>query len=191
MAKLKSEQLDDFGKGLNLFTRDTMLKNNECSVGYNIWATGKNSIKKRDGIVKLCTIAGATQIDGLGTYYNGATRKLLAMAGGVLYEVQTGTAVACSAVPASSNVFTNGMRTDMCQAGGNVHIANGTENIRYFDGTTVREQTGTIVAKYLIFYKSCLWAAGNPGAGMGTNLYRSGDGSTASAAVGNFIYLSI
>jgi hypothetical protein len=182
MAKLKSTQLDDYGKGLNLFTRPTMLKDNEASVAYNVWATGKNSIMKRPGIVKLCTIPGATQIDGLGTYYNGATRELLAMANGVLYKVQTGTAVAVSATPASCNAWTPLNRTDMCQAGGYVHICNGVEPTRAYQGDAIRNTTGTIIAKYLIFYKSCLWAAGNPSAGNGTLLYRSGNG----ALVGNF-----
>lgn len=187
MANLKAKQYDDFGKGLNLFTRDTMLKENECAVGYNVWATGKNSVKKRPGIVKLCTIPGVSKIDGLGSYY-GTSHKMVAMAGGVLYEVQSGTAVAASAVPTSANVFTSGNRTDFCQAGGNLMVANGVENIRKYDGGTVREVTGAIVAKYLIFYKACLWAAGNPTAGNETRLYRSGDGSTSSAAIGNFTY---
>jgi hypothetical protein len=69
-------------------------------------------------------------------------------------------------------------------------MANGVEVIRYFDGDTVREVAGSIVAKYLIFYKSCLWAAGNPSAGNETRLYRSGDGSTTSAAIANFTYAS-
>ena len=188
MAKLTEKQFDDFGKGLNLFTRDTMLKDNECSVGYNIWATGKNSIKKRDGIVKLCTIAGVSQIDGLGTYYNGTTRKLLAMAGGTLYEVQSGTGVAITGSPASTAVFTSGERADFCQAGGSVFVATQSNNIRSYNGTSLGEVTGTVQGKYLIFYKSCLWTAGNTGAGNGTKLYRSGDGSTSSAAVGNFTY---
>lgn len=184
MPKMKADQQDDFGKGLNLFTRDTMLKENEAPTAYNVWATGKNSIKKRPGIVKLCTIAGVDQIDGLGTYYNGADRQLMAMAGGKVYKVQTGTAVEVSANPASAGVFTTDKRTDWCQAGGKLFVANGTEDIRAYDGTTMRDQTSAIVAKYMIFYKSCLWAAGNPDAGNGTRLYRSGN----DANIGNFTY---
>jgi hypothetical protein len=188
MAKLKAKQQDDLGKGLNLFTRDTMLKENESPVAYNVWATGKNSIKKRPGIVKLCTIAGGNPIDGLGTYYSGATRKLMAMSGGKAYTVETGTAVQLSAASGTAQAWTTGKRTDFCQAGGKLFIANGTENIKYYDGTNIGETAGSIVAKYLIFYKSCLWAAGNPSAGNETRLYRSGDGATSSAAVGNFTY---
>jgi hypothetical protein len=179
-----NQQYDDFGKGLNLFTRDTMLKENESAEGFNIWATGKNSIKKRPGIRRLCTIAGVDQIDGLGTYYAGATRKLLAVAGGSMYEVQTGTAVQVSAVPASAGVWTTKKRTDFCQAGGSVFVANGTENIRKFDGTTVRDQTGSVAGKWLIFYKSCLWTAGEPTSGNETRLYRSG----SDAMIGNYTY---
>jgi hypothetical protein len=180
----KTEQYDDLGKGLNLFTRDTMLKENECVEGYNVLATGKNSIKKRTGIAKLCTIAGVSKIDGLGSFYSGNTRKLIAMAGGALYSVETGTAVALSAAPLSAGTFTSGNRADFCQAGGTLYVANGAENIRAIDGTTVREVTGAIIAKWMIFYKSCLWAGGNPTAGNETRLYRSG----SDANVGNFTY---
>lgn len=179
---IKTQNFDDLGKGLNLFTRDTMLKENESSEGFNVWAVGKNSLAKRPGIVKLCTIPGASQIDGLGTFYNGSTRELLAMAGGVLYKVHTGTAIALSAAPASANVFTSLKRTDFCQAGGKVFVANAQENIRVYDGSSVREQTGAIVAQYMIFYKGCLWAAGNPSTGNETRLYRSGNDSY----IGNF-----
>jgi hypothetical protein len=185
MAKgsgIKAEQFDDLGKGLNVFTRDTMLKENESPVAFNVWATGKNSIKKRPGIVKLCTIAGVSQIDGLGSYYSGSTHKFIAMAGGTLYEVQSGTAVAVSAAPASAGVFTTQKRTDFCQAGGNLFVANATEAIRKFDGTTIRDQTGGIVAQYMIFYKGCLWAAGNTTSGNETRLYRSGNDTY----IGNF-----
>lgn len=182
MAKIEAKQFDDLAKGLNLFTRDTMIKENESADAFNVWAVGKNSLAKRPGIVKLCTIAGATKVDGLGTYTSGSTRELHAMAGGVLYKVQTGTAVALSATPASANVFTTEKRTDMCQAGGKLFYANGVENIRVYDGSAVREQTGAIVAQYMIFYKGCLWAGGNPTSGNETRLYRSGN----DANIGNF-----
>ena len=189
MAKgILSKQFDDLGKGINLFTRDTMISDNESMDGWNVWAVGKNSISKRPGVVKFCTIAGGNPIDGLGTYYQGTTRKMLAMSGGALYDVSTGTAVAASAVPTSAGTFTTGNRTDFCQAGGSTFVANGVEDIRKYDGTTIRTQTGSIVAKYLIFYKACLWATGNPVSGNETRLYRSGDGTTVSAAVGNFTY---
>jgi hypothetical protein len=185
MAKnIKAQQYDDLGKGLNLFTRDTMLKENESPVAYNVWATGKNSIAKRPGIVKLCTIAGGNPIDGLGTYTSGATRNLLAMCGGKVYKVETGTAVEVIGSPATAGAFTSGKRTDWCQAGGKVFIANGTEEIRAFDGTNIINQTGSIVASWMIFYKGMLWAAGNPSAGNETRLYRSGN----DANIGNFTF---
>lgn len=180
---IKNQQYSDFGKGLNLFTRDTDLKENEAPEAYNVWAVGKNAIAKRPGVVKFCTIAGGNPIDGLGTYYNGATRKLLAMSGGTLYDVTTGSAVALSAAPLSAGTFTSGRRTDFCQAGGNLFIANGVESVRVVDTSyTVRDQTGSVIAKYLIFYKSCLWATGNPSTGNETRLYRSGNDSN----IGNF-----
>jgi len=184
MAKnLKNKMYDDFGKGLNLFTRDTDLKENESPEAYNVWAVGKNAVAKRPGVYKLCTIAGGNKIDGLGSFYFGSTRKLIAASGGILYDVTSGTATALSANPASANVYTAGNRVDFCTAGGNIFVANGVENIRKVDsGMTVRDVTGSIVAKYMIFYKSCLWATGNPTSGNETRLYRSGNDTN----IGNF-----
>lgn len=186
MAKgIKNQEYDDFGKGLNLFTRDTMLKENESPEAYNVWSVGKNSLSKRPGVVKLCTIAGGNPIDGLGSFYNGATRKLIAASGGTLYDVTSGTASALSAVPTSAGTFTSGNRVDFCQAGGTLYAANGVEKIRGIDsGYTVRDVTGSVIAKYMIFYKSCLWAFGEPTAGNETRLYRSGSDTN----IGNFTY---
>jgi len=188
---IKTFHQDDLGKGINLFTRDTMIADNECMDGWNVWAVGKNSIAKRPGVVLFGEVAGDKPIDGLGTYYSGSTRKMLAMSNGSLTDVSTGTAVALSSVPASSNVFSTAQRADFSQAGGKTFVGNGVENIRYFDGTTMREETGSIKARYLIFYKSCLWATGNTTSGNETKLYRSGDGATGVApgnAIGNFTY---
>ncbi len=182
---ISNQKYDDFGKGLNLFTRSTDLKENESPDAYNVWAVGKNAVKKRPGVVRLCTIAGGNPIDGLGAYYSGATRKLIAMCGGTLYDVTTGTAVALSASPLTAGNFSANYRTDFCQAGGNLFVANGKQNIRKIDsGFTVRDVTGSIVADKMIFYKSCLWASGEPTSGNETRLYRSGN----DANIGNFTY---
>lgn len=181
MAKgIKNQKYDDFGKGLNLFTRDTMLTDSESPVAYNVWAVGKNSAKKRPGTRKLCTIGGVSSIDGLGCYYSGATRKLIAMAGGTLYDVTSGTASALT----GGTGFTSGERADFCQAGGYLFIGNGVEDIKAYDGSTVSSLTGTIKGNKLIFYKGCLWAHGEPTSGNETRLYRSG----SDAKIGNFTY---
>ena len=184
MAKkqIKNLQLDDLGKGINSFTRDTMIADNECTDGYNVWAVGKNSVAKRPGIGKLCTIAGGNPIDGLGVYVNGAERKLVAMSGGALYSVETGSAVALSAASATAGAFTSGERTDFVQAAGKLFIANGTEKIRYFDGAVREDTANSVVASYLIYYKSCLWATGDTT--YNTRLYRSGNDTN----IGNFTY---
>lgn len=180
-----SEQViyDNLSKGINTFTRDTMINEQEAANALNVWSVGKNSIAKRPGYSLFANI-GSSKIDGIGTYYDGATRKLLAMTGGTLYAIETGSAVSLSAAPVSAGTFTSGLRTDFCQAGGRLYIANGTDSMRYFDGTTIREQTNGIIGKWLIFYKSCLWTAGNSGAGNATRLYRSG----SDANLGDFTY---
>ena len=166
----QSEQViyDNLAKGINTFTRDTMINEQEAAEATNVWAVGKNSIKKRPGTVLLCNISGVGKIDGMGTYYDGSTRHLLAMAGGSLYRIDTGTPTLISAG------WTSGLRTDFCQAGGKVFISNGTDALKYYNGSTITVQTNGIIGKYSIFYKSCLWIAGNPSAGNATRLYRSG-----------------
>ena len=181
---IKTKQFDDLGKGVNLFARDTMIADNECVDGWNCWSVGKNSVAKRPGVVKFAEVAGASMVDGLGTHYDGTTRTLLAMAGGALKDITTGSAVAISAAPASAGTFTAGKRTDFCQAMGRTYISNGTQVLRYFDGDTIREQTGGVIGKWMIYYKLSLWLGGNPTAGNYTKLYRSGTG----ANIGNFTY---
>lgn len=181
---IKTKQFDDLGKGMNLFTRDTMIADNECVDGWNCWSVGKNSVAKRPGVVKFAEVAGGDPVDGLGTFYNGTTRTLLCASGGAIKNITTGSAVALSAVPASAGTFTAGERVDFCQAGGRTFISNGTETMRYFDGTTIREQTNGTIGKYMIYYKSCLWLAGNPTAANYTRLYRSGSDTN----IGNFTY---
>jgi len=181
-SKVKFEKIYELAKGIDTYARDTMLKEDETSFASNVIAVGKNSIAKRDGTVLLCTVATAGVINGLGTFTNSSTRQLLAMVNGTLYQTQTGTAVAVSAAPASAGVFTTNLETDFCQAGANVFISNGTDAMRVYDGTTVRTQTNGIIAKYMIYYKNCLYGIGN--ATYTSRLYRSG----ADTKIGDFTY---
>jgi hypothetical protein len=179
--KLQFKMYDDFGKGMNLFTRDSMLRENESPLAYNVIATGKNSITKRPGVALLCNVAGASKVDGIGAYYAGATRKIIVLAGGFLWDVSSGTAVKLTG---AANTFTAGNRADFCQAGGKLYVSNGVEAMVAYDGTNVVTVTGAIIAKYMIFYKGALWAWGNPVAGNETRLYRSG----TDVNIGNFTY---
>ena len=185
MPNIKYLKVKDFAKGLNTFERDTMLKDNESAQATNVMATGAASIMKRSGTAKLCEIAGVSKIDGLGTYTTGANRYLLAMAGGKLYRVDSGTAVQISATPAtavSATGWTSGLRTDFCQAGGYVFISNGTDELRQYDGTNYYSTTNGVIAKYMIYYKSSLYTIGN--SSFESRVYRSGVG----AKLGDFTY---
>ena len=167
---------DNLGKGINTFTRDTMINEQEAADASNVWSVGKNSVAKRPGIGLAITLPTSAAVMGLGTYYNGTTRELLAMSGGTLYRIDpiAGTATAATASVASAASWTTNLRTDMCQAGGYVFIQNGTNELRKFSGTTITNQTNGVIGKWLIYYKSSLWTAGNTGAGNLARLYRSG-----------------
>ncbi|HHE45923.1 MAG TPA: hypothetical protein ENL05_01050, partial [Candidatus Moranbacteria bacterium] len=187
MKGIKQKQISDLGKGINVFTvaRGTMIADNEVMDGWNCWSVGKNSIAKRPGVVKFATISGVDQIDGLGTYYDGGTRKLLAMAGGTLYDISDGTATAVPGdVSGTDDVWTPKLRTDFVQAGGKLFISNGTDTLRYYDGTKVYTQSNGVIGKYMVYYKYCLWICGNPDSANQTRLYRSGSDDK----IGDFTY---
>jgi len=169
-------QYDNLGKGVNTFTRDTMINDTEAAEATDVWSVGKNSVTKRPGIGLAITLPTSAAVVGLGTYYAGATRKLLAMSGGTLYDVDPilGTSTALTAAVASAAVWTTNLRTDMCQAGGFVFIQNGTDVLRKYSGTAITNQTNGVIGKWLIYYKASLWTGGNTTAGNEARLYRSG-----------------
>jgi len=170
--------LDDFAKGQNTYTRDTMIADNESPGALNVYGVGKNSIAKRPGTVLFCTIPGVSKVDGLGTFSLGATKKQVAMAGGSLYDITSGSPVLIA------SGWTSGLKTDFCMAGAKLFIQNGTDVLKYYDGTTVATQTNGIIGTNCIFYKSCLWTFGNSSSGNETRLYRSG----SDASIGDFTY---
>lgn len=182
MTKVLSQKIYELAKGIDTYARDTMLKEDETALASNVISIGKNSISKRKGTSLLCTVSTAHPIDGLGVFASNSGTQLLAMCNGTLYQVQTGTAVAITGTPTSAAVFTPNLSTSFCQAGANLYIANGTDTLRYYDGTTIRERTNGIVAKYLIYYKSCLYGIGNTT--YGSRLYRSG----TDTYIGDFTY---
>lgn len=179
-SKVKFERIYKLAKGLDTYARDTMLETDETVTGLNVIGTGKNAIKKRKGTALVCTVATAGAVDGLGTWIGSSGRQLLAMVGGTLYRVDSGTAVAVSAAPASAGTFTSGYSTDFCQGGANTYISNGIDDMRYYDGTTVRIRSNGVVAKYMIYYKNCLYAIGN--SSFPSRVYRSG----ADTFIGDF-----
>jgi hypothetical protein len=166
----------NYGKGVNLFTRDTMINDDEAAAATNVWSIGKNSIAKRPGTVHALTLPSSASVVGIGAYYDGTKRELLAMSGGKLYRVDpvaASSAVITAAVTTAASWTTN-LRTDMCQAGGKVFMQNGTDPLRYYDGTGIANQTNGVIGKWLIYYKASLWTAGNTGSGNRARLYRSG-----------------
>lgn len=177
-------QYDNLGKGVNTFTRDTMINDQEAAEATNVWSVGKNSIEKRPGVGLAITLPTSAAVMGIGTYYSGSTRELLAMSGGTLYKIDpvAGSYTAIGATVASAAVWTTGQRTDMCQASGKVFIQNGVDELRYYNGTNVANQTNGVIGKWLIYYKSSLWTSGNTGAGNEARLYRSG----TDANIGDF-----
>ena len=173
---IENLQFDNLGKGINTFTRDTMINDQEAAEATDVWSVGKNSISKRPGIGLAITLPTTAAITGLGTYYNGSTRELLAMSRDTLYRCDPvlGTYTAATAVVASSAVWTSGNRTDFCQAGGKVFISNGVNEMRQFSGTAVTNTTNGKIGKWMIFYKASLWLGGDTTAGNRARLYRSG-----------------
>lgn len=165
-------KFSDFGGGMNNYTRQTMIQDKESPASINVWATGKNSLEKRPGFTLHCEVAG-NKVSGLGTYYSSLARELLVMAGGKLYKDDTQIGV---------TTWTEDLATDFCQAAGKVFISNGVDVLRQYDGSTIADTTNGIIGKFSIFYKGCLWVAGNPS--YPTRLYRSGTDDK----IGDFTY---
>lgn len=170
---IENIQYDNLGKGVNTFTRDTMINETEAAEATDVWSVGRNSVAKRPGYGLAITLPSSASVVGIGTYYSGNTRKLLAMSGGRLYDIDP-IAGTQSVIGGTASAFTTDLRTDMCQAGGYVFLQNGTDTLRKYDGSTIAAQTNGVIGKWLIFYKASLWTAGNPDAGNSARLYRSG-----------------
>lgn len=179
MGSIIQKTYDDLGKGVNTFTRDTMIKENESAYASNVYAVGKNSIRKRPGIRLLATLPGGQKVSGLGRYYSGNTRELLAVSNGVPYKVHTGTPTVIT-----GKTFSTTANVDFCQAGRALFMQDGVTPLCEYAGSTIADTTNGIIGKYLIYYKSCLWTWGNPTAGNETRLYRSG----TDTKIGDFTY---
>lgn len=176
-TKATFEQYTKISRGINVFARDTMLTEEESVIGLNVWGVGKQSIRKRPGTKLLATISAVSKVDGIASYVTNSVRELLALAGGTLYKVQTGTPTSIS-----GKTYTSGLRTDFCQAGGKVFIQNGTDNLSEYAGSTIADTTNGQKGKWLIYYKSSLWTAGL--STDNTRLYRSG----TDTKLGDFTY---
>ncbi len=174
--KQKNFVQDNLGKGINTFTRDTMINDNECAIGLNVWAIGKNSVAKRPGSKLMCEVASADDVKSLGTYYTSTVRELLIMSGGKLYKEDSG-----SATRIGTQTWTD-TKVDFCQAGGIEYIASADDGLRKYDGSTTADVTNGKAGSICIFYKGCLWVAGDPD--YPTRLYRSGAGDK----IGDFTY---
>jgi hypothetical protein len=171
----KAVKFSDFGGGINNYTRPTMIQDKETPLSENVWATGKNSLEKRPGFSLIGQIPTVNKVSGIGTFY-GSSRKLLAMAGGKLWDVKA------SPEQIGATTWTADLKTDFCQAAGRVFISNGSNVLREYNGTAISDTTNGVVGMWSIFYKGCLWVAGN--ATYPTRLYRSG----TDTKIGDFTY---
>jgi hypothetical protein len=125
----------------------------------------------------MAEIAGVGAVDGIGTFYTSSVRELIAMAGGKLWKITSG-----SATQIGTTTWTSGLKTDFCQAGGKLYIQNGTDVLREYDGSTIADTTNGKIGTACIFYKGSLWTFGNP-VNL-TQLFRSGTDTT----LGDFTY---
>jgi len=177
MSDTASTQLDDFGKGKNTFSRDTMIQDSETPECLNVWGVGKNSVAKRAGTVLKCEVSGANKVVGIGTFYSSSVRELLIMAGGKLRKEANGVATQID-----TDIWTEDKRTDFCQAGGKVFIQNNTEALREYNGSNIIDTVNGQKGLGCIFYQGCLWTWGV--STDITRLYRSG----TSTKLGDFVY---
>lgn len=132
----KGWQFNGFNLGVNNFALATELKGNELAQALNCELFGKRSIRPRRGGQKLGDNVGASQINGLFQYKEGAVNEILAISGGTLKKYNPGT-LAWDVV--TGGAFTSGLRTRGVKTRQKLYFGNGTDNFMRYDGTDVEK----------------------------------------------------
>jgi hypothetical protein len=134
------------------------------AVSITNWFPATTEVVLRKG----CSVysSGITgQVETLFSYAGPSATKLFAVAGGSIYDCSAGGAVGAAAVSGLAN--SRFQYVNMETAGGNFLIAvNGSDKMRYFDGTTWSADGGTYTVTVadtsnwtnLTFHKQRLWA---------------------------------
>lgn len=136
-AKEQVIQFDEFKGGTNVILKDTRIKDNEAAQNTNLMLVQDGIWTKRWGTEYYTGDAGGTTVDGFAEYVKtDGTRELIIVANGVVRKV-SGTTWATI----SGATFTAGTKAYLIQIGSELYIANGTDTLARYDGTSLSTYT--------------------------------------------------
>lgn len=210
-STLKSFLVSNLAGGINKYLDDFEIKDNESPDMKNMDFFGLGALKKRRGYQQL-----GDDLDnhptGIFNYKTTSVNEVLVMDGGTLKKLSGG-----SWTSVSGFTFTSGRDTNAVQAGGNLFLSNGVDNLVKYDGSSLTELTGTntCIGEWCIYFDHrlfCQKAAypdrlyfsstdvkdGNDpdfssGAGGGYLEFRPGSGAVITGAFrfGNYLYVTL
>lgn len=154
----KRFELKDFSGGLNTEGQNFFMKDNEAVECRNVVFDKQGAIVKRKGYQSvLNTPLGPDPIAGLYIYHeNTGERHLLAVSGGNLYEIDSGTG--------SQSLLKSGLAAERYFSFTSLnqcYIANGTDNLLVYDGEKIEEDPTAPKGKYLLAANNKLYVAGD------------------------------
>lgn len=169
---------NQFDGGLNLYISGVHLKPNESPDLLNVQPEEDGIISTRYGYSKFGQASGS-RTRGLGFLKkDDGTKKLYRADGTTSLKVYNPTTDSWDAV--SGFTYTADQQTDFCQAGDEVFIQNGADNLTKVSGGNVSEQTNGQKGKNSIYFQGSLVVWGDPS--NPSRLYISGTG----ANIGDF-----
>lgn len=135
-SKLKQFPLKSFKDFYNSYTLSkSMVKNTEIPYGKNVWPDDNGSASKRSGSAKYGgEIVNGKAITGMGIYKTAAVNQLIVSAGTLLKKKN-----GASWDTLTGFTFTDNLETEIQQALDRLYVANGTDNLVYYDGTDLTE----------------------------------------------------
>lgn len=134
----KSELVTGFIGGINSFQDETAIKNGELTDGRNI-ILNVDGIEPREGVKNYGEEVGNRVLGAFPYYKSNGVRELLRFSAGSNDKLQK--YVAGVPTDIGAKTFDDKSPMNFIQADDKVYIFNGTDNLSYYDGTTVNTYT--------------------------------------------------
>ena len=133
--KLLQKSNDSWIRGLNTTVSNTQIRNNELSLATDVQLVEDGKVQcPRDGQAYFGGTSGS-RVRGLHSFYESdGTRTLLRTEGTALQSQNESTGVWSTI---SGKTYTSDLDTDMLTAYDRAYICNGTDNLSYYDGSSI------------------------------------------------------
>jgi len=154
-SRLKNFTIPSFKKFYNSYVQSkSMVEDTEIPYGKNVWPDDNGSASKRSGSSKYGgEVVSGKAITGMGIYKTPSVNELIVSAG-TLVKKKSG----ASWSTLTGFTFTTGLDTEFQQALDRLYIANGTNNLVYYDNATLTEVAANgNVGKQVVFWNQRLY----------------------------------